>query len=537
MRAIVLAILVSGCASINDGGADDDDDIAAAFSPIGQRVIAALDGSHHAMRGHTWDVGTTNELGSNWILQTPSAQYWGQPVAALPVASSCAGQPSCDPDFDLLACTSQADCIDGGTCTPVHATVTSPGAAPRSLCVGHTDAFVDRIYDAVVGAKSIVDLTSLGAPDGRFAAALRNAVTLLAHSGHPVRVRLLYGAVLGDSTVTSDVLASLVRDVPAGSPVRVAVAAYRDTLTSWNHAKMIAVDGALAIVGGNNLWTQHYLQAAPVHDLSLEVRGVAAAQASTFANELWRHACVPLNGTSTIANFPAATSVCDEQFALPPAPATGTVRAITVGRLGTLGDAASDDAMLALVDAAQTTLRLSLQDLGPIGRGSAWPEPYLRALVAAVGRGVDVDLVLSNVGAIPGGLSAGSASYSNGWTPADVVMKLADYAAAHPELLPSGSDVRTLLCAKLHVTALRPSNDDAWPSGAHFANHAKLVIADDAAFYLGSQNWYPTNLFELGYIVDDTTAAHQLVDTYYTPLWTASRRVAVSGSDAPACVL
>ena len=51
---------------------------------------------------------------------------------------------------------------------------------------------------------------------------------------------------------------------------------------------------------------------------------------------------------------------------------------ITVGRLGALGDNAADDAIVALVDSAQTTLRLSLQDIGPVGAGAAWPEPYLR---------------------------------------------------------------------------------------------------------------------------------------------------------------
>ena len=118
---------------------------------------------------------------------------------------------------------------------------------------------------------------------------------------------------------------------------------------------------------------------------------------------------------------------------------------------------------------------------------------------------------------------AGSASYSNGWTPADLIARLADYAAAHPELVPAG-DIGALLCARFHAASLRPSTDDAWPNGTAFANHAKLAIVDDAAFYLGSQNWYPSNLIELGYIVDDPGAARDLIAAYYAPMWNASRR-------------
>src|SRR5205823_1705255 len=108
---------------------------------------------------------------------------------------------------------------------------------------------------------------------------------------------------------------------------------------------------------------------------------------------------------------------------------------------------------------------------------------------------------------VPGGLLAGSATYSNGYTAGDVMKKLAAYGKAHPDLVPAGADVGALLCAKLHAATLRPSADDAWPDGAGFANHAKLAIVDDRAFYMGSQNWYPANLAEFGYVVDDARAA------------------------------
>ncbi len=529
MRALL--ILLAACTTAPPG--DPASDLAAGFSYIGQDVIGVLQANHAATQGQTWDVSTDNSFAPDWIVQSPPAQYWGQPVAALPIAQPCSGQ-GCDPDFGLLACASQTDCINGGTCTPVGATVTTPGGAARSLCVGHSDELYDQIYDTIVSAQHFVDITSLSAPDGRFEAAVRNAITYLSKTGQAIRVRYLYGDLLGggligDGRTPDQVLASLSRDVVPG--LRIGIGEYRDGLESWNHAKMIVVDGQTAITGGHNMWTQHYLQQSPVHDISMKITGTAAAQASRFANELWRYTCHPdggIGGGTAISNLPVDSSVCDDLFELPAIDGTGSAKVISVGRLGAAGDEASDDAILALVGAARTQLRLSLQDIGGYGDGAAWPDQYLAALIGALARGVDIELLLSNLDAIPGGLSSLSASYSNGWTTDDVVNHLASYAGIHPELVPAGGDMTSLLCTRFHAVTLKPSSDDTWPDGTGFANHAKLVIADDAAFYLGSQNWYPANLSEFGFIVDDVAVTGQLVDGYYTKAWTASQRGATA---------
>jgi phosphatidylserine/phosphatidylglycerophosphate/cardiolipin synthase-like enzyme len=535
MRAAALLVsLAAGCGAQLGGGSSDDaaggDD--PALSPLGNRVLAALRDAHPDGRGRTWGVAHDDALAPGWILQTPPASFWGTPTTSLPVATACTGDPACDPDFGLVRCTTQADCRFGGTCSEVAATVTSAGARPLKLCTGHSDALYDEIYKVIANAQQLVDIASLEAPDGRFEAAVRNALTFLAHSGRGVRVRVrvLYGAVPLRMRATADVLATLVRDLPPGAPLTVGVGAYRDSIISWNHTKLIAADGAVAIVGGHNMWTQHYLQQAPVHDISLRLSGGAAADASRFADELWQRVCFPgsdLGAVATSSDFPGTTTrECDDPFAHVADPGTlasasGTASVITVGKLGGPDTTVTDpgeDAILALIAGAQTRLRLSLQDIGPVGAGSAWPEPYLAALRDALARGVDIDLVLSNMNAFPGGLMAGSASYSNGWTPLDVARQL---VANRPEL-------RAAACTHLHATTLRQDpSADTWPDGTGFANHAKLVIADDSTFYLGSQNWYPAQLSELGFIVDDATATRELLADYYTPLWTASSRVAV----------
>ena len=44
------------------------------------------------------------------------------------------------------------------------------------------------------------------------------------------------------------------------------------------------------------------------------------------------------------------------------------------------------------------------------------------------------------------------------------------------------------------------------------------ALIDDRVFYVGSDNLYPVNLQEFGYIVDDGRAAMQLRDAYWNPL-------------------
>ena len=370
--SVVLILGVTACWARLDDGSDDASNPAAAFSPIGRDVIEVLRERHGDQLGRTWDLGDDNALPSNWLIQTPRGELWDRPLTALAVATPCAGAPGCDPDFGLIACASQVDCTHGGTCTPVHATVTTPGGVPRSLCVGHADAMVDQVYDLLVTAEELVDVSSLEPPDGRFEAAVRNALTRLSLTGKAVRVRYLFGVIpgaglAGQSPEPSEVVPRLVRDVAPGSPLQVTVAAYRATLESWDHAKLIVVDRRSAIVGGHNLMTRHYLQQAPAYDLSMQVTGSAARHATHYTDLLWRYACQPavnLGSTIAVVTFPDASAPCEAVFGSAPGPTLASVRGpgktrmIGVGRLGSIGDEAADDALVALVDAAQATLRI-----------------------------------------------------------------------------------------------------------------------------------------------------------------------------------
>ena len=551
--AVVLSVaclsVVSGCAISSGADVDESTREGAAaqttFSYVGQRVADTLSATHAASKQKTWNVTEGNALSAGWLLQTPLSTTWGQSVRDLSVSQTCdpTTNARCDRDFKVLRCATQADCTNGGLCATVQSTVARSTDIPRALCVGHSDAMYEHVYQVIASAEQFVDVTSLSPPDGRFEAAIRNAVTRLGSKNKAITVRLMFGSYPGGAVDTGAVLSSLTRDLPAASPMRVSVGAYRYNFDSWNHSKIVSADGATAIVGGMNLWTQHYLDKDPVHDVSMRLSGPAATETHRYANQLWNFTCNSwsFGGTTSVTSFPGATSRCPATFSGVSSPAVGTARVITVGRLGRVGDNASDDAQMAMIAAAKRTIYLTQQDLGPVKEAgiaiSSWPQPLLDGLSRALARGVDVYLVLSNANSTAGGLGSASGGYSNGYTPEDTAQHIADYAEGHASYFATGTDVRALLCAHLHVAPLRPSSDDSWPDATPFAQHGKTIAVDELAFYVGSHNLYPANLAEYGFIVDDSAATATFVSTYWNQAWSNSRRVAVTGSDAPRCSL
>jgi hypothetical protein len=60
-----------------------------------------------------------------------------------------------------------------------------------------------------------------------------------------------------------------------------------DTKMTWNHTKIISVDGTEALVGGHNLNMDLFRSYPPVHDVSNVVHGEAAYGAQLFLNQMW----------------------------------------------------------------------------------------------------------------------------------------------------------------------------------------------------------------------------------------------------------
>jgi phosphatidylserine/phosphatidylglycerophosphate/cardiolipin synthase-like enzyme len=531
--------------------------------PLLDQTVAALARTDPPgqFRGVTYDLARGNRLDPAWLVQTPN--LWNRAASGVPyVPADCAG---CDTPVRLPSCRSDGDCGESGAaCRPLAALDAVPGWHGRRVCVGHSDAQVDRLYRMVAGAQHAVDIAALQPPpDGRLRDALRLALATLARSGRAVTVRLVIGQYPPDPVDARAVIDTLTRDARAipGSRLAVYVAAMRTCsgepacgTFSWNHAKIVAVDGRSALVGSHNLWSGDLLLDQPVHELSLALNGPAARDAHEFADALWAFVCRNAGHGGPIASFVARTAGpiepgCLAQIPLPAAQSrpAGALPVLAVGRLGAGITAAfanhSELARDLLIGAARSSVRLSQQDIGfralavrplnvriPGDLDLLYPDSTLEHLVDLMLRGGDVYIVLSNPGA-----ETATSSYSNAVSLEEVASEFREVARRRSPL--RASELRALLCRRLHLAPLRFGPDPTWPGGHAIANHAKLWLVDDEVFYIGSDNLYPVDLQEFGYIIDDRAAAARLRAAYWDPMWRWSRAAAISGDDAPACRL
>jgi phosphatidylserine/phosphatidylglycerophosphate/cardiolipin synthase-like enzyme len=493
----------------------------------------------------TYGLSEGNRLPPAWLVQTPNV--WGQRAAGVPVIPlDC---PGCDADLGLPPCS--AGCP--GRCAPLAASAPRPGARPGRFCLGHSDAMIDAIYQLVISAQQSVDVTLLQpSADHRFLAALRNGLTRLAYSGRKITVRVLVGNYPPDGTDPLPFLKELVRDAAVVPNSKLAV--YAATLRScelaacgslsWNHAKIVAVDGRRALVGGHNMWTQDYLLAAPVHDLSMRVEGPAARAAQLFANALWRFVCA-YNKPGSVnesydyqAGSPQIGTGCQPTIPLPAEDRSrpGTVPILSVARLGSgiVSDFAdqSQVARTLLLGAARQTIRMVQQDVGFTAEGLTapmWPDSDIERLADLIAHGGDVYMVLSNLGA-----SSPTGDYSTGVTLEQVAGRIHDALASRSGL--PEPDLDRVLCNRLHLAPMRFGPDPSWPGDKPIGVHAKFWMVDDRVFYIGSENLYPVDLQEFGYIVDSRTAAAEIRRDYFDKAWTWSKEAAISGTEAQRCV-
>jgi phosphatidylserine/phosphatidylglycerophosphate/cardiolipin synthase-like enzyme len=463
--------------------------------------------THGAFAGITYDLSRGNGLPRDWIVQTPD--IWGRRAGDLPP--------------------------------------------------GHSDALALRIRDLIAGARQRVDITLLSPPpDGRFLAGLQEALLSLAQGGRPITVRILLGqypTAEVDAAAFVKALTARLAQVPE-TRLTISVAAMRSCEVaedcdsySWNHAKIVTVDGVDALVGGHNMWSQDYLMGDPIHDLSMRVRGPAAASAARYADRLWTFVCANLERKPSVSVASTSGTACLPPPALQPAQRTGgDVPILAVARLGAgiTKDFANQSELARdlMLGAAQRDIRIVQQDLGfALGRADTlFPDSTIDRLVDFLfRRDGDIYMVLSNQGAV----GKSGSTYSNDVSLETLAHHLREEVERRFERrdpnwryqIRSGRDpVNALLCERLHLAPFRFGPDPRWPDGEPFGTHAKFWMVDDRVFYVGSDNMYPVNLQEFGYIVDDRRAARELIDAYWAPLWQWSSRAAVSGHGVKNCI-
>jgi phosphatidylserine/phosphatidylglycerophosphate/cardiolipin synthase-like enzyme len=455
-----------------------------------------------AYAGITYDLTRGNRLEGEWIMQTPD--IWGRKASDLPP--------------------------------------------------GHSDRLVRLVRDLVASAERRVDIALLQpVPDGPFLDALRSALQTLAQRRRPVTVRVIVGQYPPDNVDVPAFYKALTDDLDT-TRIEVSVAAFRSCVAiedcdsySWNHAKIIAVDGRDALVGGHNLWARDYLIDQPVSDLSMRVHGPAAASAVRFIDRLWQYVCANLDTKDSIA-LASSAGECPPPATLPAIAAGGGLPILAVGRLGAgiTRDFAnqSDLARDLMLGAARHEIRIVQQDLGfSMGRADTlFPDSTIDRLIDFLRQGQgDIYIVLSNFGA----KGNSGITYSNDVSLLTLARHLRGEVQRRVEApdplsrweIRRGPDpVNSLLCDRVHLAPYRFGPDASWPRGVPIANHAKFWMIDGRTFYIGSDNMYPVNLQEFGYIVDDATAAQQIAEAYWTPVWKWSSRAAVSGRGVENCI-
>ena len=102
------------------------------------------------------------------------------------------------------------------------------------------------------------DIMSLGKPDGKFLIGLQSALqhiayrSILQSRSSPIIVRIMLSNYPAKPCDCTEVLETLTKNLPENSNIQIWVGAWRRGL-SWNHAKLIAVDGKYLHTGGHNV--------------------------------------------------------------------------------------------------------------------------------------------------------------------------------------------------------------------------------------------------------------------------------------------
>lgn len=399
--------------------------------------------------------------------------------------------------------------------------------------------YLKELTDTIKEAQTVVDISFLwGLPEGYFFEAVKEGLVALAGSGRPVVVRILAGGppTLENYPLKMEAWLSNLLHLP-GLPVYVGVT--QSNLLSWNHSKIVAIDGRMAMVGGHNMYNEAYMRFAPVHDVTIKVTGSAAYDAHCYLNRLWLFCSSYSRSKNPLRNFTRLWQNGEiRNEGLPrvevrPPQGPGSTRILSLGRMGLglwqLPDPKanpSDSARVWAVKLAQRTFRLSQQDLVHVVAGF---RPYFFAELAwALIRGVHVFAVISGDGAT----SADGDQYSMlGIRKTAAFLKMA--VKMHPKGPKDEPELCRLLSERMHLAPLRFTDKPPgkW-SGVYKgikrevtpANHAKVYIVDDSAFYVGSDNAYNHDLQEYGYLVEGESETRAFLTDYWDKLWFYSGR-------------
>jgi phosphatidylserine/phosphatidylglycerophosphate/cardiolipin synthase-like enzyme len=456
----------------------------------------------------------------------------------------------------------------------------TPGCWGDATCADRsaTHRLLAAMTASISTATRTVDISSLAPlPDGAFFEAIALGLENAAAAGRTLRVRILVGAApLYHANVVPatyrDALVTRLGTAAKSITLNVASMTTSKPALSWNHSKILLVDGRSAIVGGINFWKGDYIDTThPVSDVSLAVHGPAASSAGRYLDTLWGWTCGyrwnPAYVWFAASDGAGCLSTLDKDANPTPAAATGNVPVIAVGSLGvgirsvdptstfrpTLPSAADatcvgtvhdntnadrdyqtvnpdQSALRALIASADSHVEISQQDVnGVCPPLSRYDIRLYDTLAAKLVAGVKVRIVVSDPA--NRGL-AGSGGYSQIKSLAEVSDTLRSRVAL---ITGDQATARTAMCGNLQLASFRDAPTANWADGKPYALHHKLVVADGSAFYIGSKNLYPSWLQDFGYLVESKAAAAQLKAAVLDREWQYSQATATVDYDRGIC--
>lgn len=481
-------------------------------------ILAGMKAKFPNAENQTWFDGH-GVIEGDWIAYSPKG-YWGLDESTLPKGYDCPkGTLGCDLQFERKLCTSDADCAASRThCLPLQASISKPGDQAKSMCLGSGDRVMDDYYGTMVKAEKHLEISSLTLPSGRFRVAMINAFAFLSHKNASTSIRMLHSSTDGITpnilNPASKIMKQILSEVDAAggdsSKIKMNFGYLSDKKVSWNHAKIVLADSNYILQGGHNFLDPDYVKEQPIFDLSMHVSGSAGLGVQNFINTMWAKA------------GPMASNFGKDEKIVPPSvtdPGLGKSHVMGMGRMGSLGDNASDEGFRLLLKAAKKTIYLAQQDIyNDIAKLGAKPSHALPELVDAILRGVHVKVAQSSSTVFLGyGMVAPEKA-------AKMLREaITKEAEARKFVPPNNMSLGEYLCQQLeYAPLLFNAKVLKWPDGSAIGVHPKLIIIDETGFYMGSQNFYPSDLQEFGLFISDSKITGELLEQYWGKIWANS---------------
>ncbi len=409
----------------------------------------------------------------------------------------------------------------------------------------HSENFLRAWGDAIASAEDFLDIATLVVPQGRFMDELKRSLKILDAKNKPIIVRMLFGAhlpVAGLNVKVKELLDEFKAEISPDTKLKLYIASLSGSsffshdgrkYFSWNHSKIVAVDGRLLLTGGHNLFKAYLDFHNPVHDISLEFPGDIALIAHLFCDYLWNFAYwapepgflslkygeIASNSNTKVfrsfsfENADKLTSKLGQKIDKSIAKEEhGSERVIAVSRLANMFRFGwhqhynvSDLAKIEMIKSATNAIYISQQAIYPIIFDNEFNKAVIEELLRAMLRGVEVFVLKSSD---KPEISGGIDEYNSGKNRRDTFKYL----------YKSGSAItsdKTELLTRLfrYFLLLNTAN-----GRSEVPNHAKVLIVDTKASSVGSHNLYDMSHAEFEIILRNPMI---LLD-YFAGFWFSS---------------